>query len=229
MRREDPSIPAPASPGNRATRWTEERNLPNPWLALGAGALVAAAGVALYQKQTRNTVDHRIADSAPGRAARRRRRDPYAVVGRTVTINKPRAELFAFWRDFRNLPQFMENVRDVSVTGDISRWTISAPMGEVHVETRIVNEKPDEQIAWRSTDASEIRTRGKVMFRDAPAGRGTEVTALVSYVPPYGALGRWIATAFQREPSMQGRRELKRLKMLMEAGEIATNQNRKTV
>jgi len=111
--------------------------------------------------------------------------------------------------------------------GEISQWTISAPMNEVHLETRIVNEKQDEQIAWRSTDGSDIRTRGKVMFRDAPAGRGTEVTALVSYVPPYGVLGEWIATAFQRVPSMQGRRELKRLKMLMEAGEIATNHNRK--
>lgn len=227
MRHEDRLSPGSASPRSRGRRWTDRAAAPNPWLALGAGALVAAAGVALYQQQTRNRVDDRGPDSAPGRTARRRRRDPYAVVGRTVTISKPRSELFAFWRDFRNLPQFMENVRDVSVMGEISQWTIAAPMNEVHLETRIVNEKQDEQIAWRSTDGSDIRTRGKVMFRDAPAGRGTEVTALVSYVPPYGALGEWIATAFQRVPSMQGRRELRRLKMLMEAGEIATNHNRK--
>ena len=65
-------------------------------------------------------------------------------------------------------------------------------------------------------------------FRDAPGGRGTEVEAIVAYVPPAGDLGRWVAKAFQAEPQAQGRRELKRLKMLLETGEIATNAMRKS-
>ncbi len=196
------------------------------WLALALGAVVGAAGYAAWEVSRRNKVEHRSPDSAPGRTARQRRFGRYAVTGRTVTINRPRAELYAFWRDFRNLPEFMENVRDVQVEGDITRWTIRAPMGrEVSVVTRIVDDREGEQIAWRSTEASDIDTEGKVTFRDAPAGRGTEVEAIVSYVPPAGELGRLVAKLFQAEPAIQGRRELRRFKMLMEAGEIATNQN----
>ena len=53
-----------------------------------------------------------------------------ALVGRTVTIGRPRAELYAFWRDFRNLAHFMENIEAVTVAEDgRSHWTIKAPAG----------------------------------------------------------------------------------------------------
>ena len=199
-------------------------------VAAGVGVLAGAAALVLYEQQTRNPRPRRRPDSAPGRTARQRRFGRYAVTGRTVTIGKPKEELYEFWRDFSNLPQFMSNVTSVTVDGDISRWTITGPMGrEVHVVTRIIDEREGEQIAWRSTDESEIETEGKIMFRDAPAGRGTEVEAIIAYVPPGGTLGRWIAAAFQAEPRLQGRRELKRFKMLMEAGEIATNATRKKI
>jgi uncharacterized membrane protein len=198
------------------------------WIALGVGALLGAAGYAYYQQRTRNPVAYRPADSAPGRTARQNRFGRHAVVGRTVTINRPRGEIYAFWRDFQNLPRFMENVRNVEVAGDLTRWSIRGPLGrDVNVETRIVADDRDALIAWRSTDGSEIDTEGKVTFRDAPAGRGTEVEAIIAYVPPAGELGRWVAKVLQAEPQVQARRDLKRLKMLMEAGEIATARNRK--
>ncbi|SDY68172.1 SRPBCC family protein [Citreimonas salinaria] len=199
-------------------------------LGLLAAATVGVVGLAfLYQQQTRNSVPQRRGDSAPGRAARRARFGRYAVVGRTVTIARPRSEIYAFWRDFSNLSSFMENVRRVEETGEVTHWTIAGPMGrDVHVESRIVADRPDSEIAWRSTGNSEIDTEGKIMFRDAPGDRGTEVEAIIAYVPPMGELGRWVAKAFQTEPHLQGRRDLKRLKMLMETGEIATSALRKT-
>ncbi|MCX2721007.1 SRPBCC family protein [Roseibium salinum] len=165
-------------------------------------------------------------DSAPGRTARRTRFGDYAVVGRSVTINRPRRELFAFWRDFENLPKFMENVQSVQFTGKKRAvWTISAPFGQtVEVETEIVEERKDELIAWRSVEGSEVETEGRIHFKDAPAGRGTVIEAIIAYKPPAGETGRLIAKLFQKEPNIQGRRELKRLKMLMETGEIATAQ-----
>lgn len=204
------------------------------WVALGAAAALIGAVGAAYFYQPRLPVPRqrpvRPSDSAPGRTAKRRRFGRYAVVGRTVTIDRPRKELYAFWRDFQNLPKFMENVESVSPTGaDESRWTIAGPGGHhVSLRTRIVEDKPDEEIAWRSVEGSEIDTEGKVRFRDAPGGRGTQVEAIVAYAAPYGELGRWIATLFQREPAIQGRRELKRFKMLMETGEIATSRNHKS-
>ncbi|WP_375257870.1 SRPBCC family protein [Citreimonas sp.] len=199
-------------------------------LGLLAAATVGVVGLTfLYQQQTRNSVPHRPGDSAPGRTARQTRFGRYAVVGRAITIAKPRAEVFAFWRDFANLPRFMQNVRHVEQDGELTRWTIAGPMGhDVHLETRIVADRPESEIAWRSTENSEIDTEGKILFCDAPGERGTEIEAIVAYVPPMGELGRWVAKAFQAEPHLQGRRELKRLKMLMETGEIATSANRKT-
>jgi uncharacterized membrane protein len=161
-------------------------------------------------------------DDAPGRTAKDKDFGKYEVVGHTVTINKPRSELFAFWRNFQNLSTFMENIENVQPFGNGRFvWTIKAPAGETgDVETEIVNERPDELIAWRSVEGSEINTEGRVAFRDAGA-RGTVVEAVIAYKPPAGALGKWIAKLYQREPNIQGRQELKRFKMLMETGEIA--------
>ena len=209
-------------PSNEAWRKGKGQGLP---LAVAAGVFTLGA-VAVWQARRR---DYGPADSAPGRTARRRRFADMAVVGRSVTINKPRAELFAFWRDFSNLPQFMENVEAVRVEGDLTTWTIRAPAGRtVEVKTRIVAEKPGEQIAWRSVEGSDIETEGKVMFRDAPGDRGTEVEALIAYRPPAGTAGQMIAKLFQTEPAIQSRREMKRFKMLMETGEVSTNRNRRS-
>jgi len=214
------SIPDSASDTVRSRNRT-------PLVALGVAAL--AAGVAFAAIQVRNGRKGRPPDSAPGRTAKGRGQfGGYAVVGRTVTINKPRAELYAFWRDFRNLPRFMENVESVAVEGDRTVWTISAPMGRsVKLETEIVEERENELIAWRSVEGSEIDAEGRVTFRDAPKDRGTRVEAIVAYKPPAGELGRLVAKLFRREPEMQGRHELKRFKMLMETGEIASSDNRR--
>lgn len=161
-------------------------------------------------------------DDAPGRTAKDKDFGKYEVVGHAVTINRPRAELYAFWHDFQNLARFMENIDKVQPTGAKRYvWTIKAPAGQtVDVETEIVTDRPDELIAWRSVEGSEIDTEGRVAFRDGGA-RGTIVEAIIAYKPPAGPLGKIIAKLFGREPNIQGRQELKRFKMLMETGEIA--------
>ena len=201
--------------------------LPPPWVLLGLGAL---AGVATaYYLAERDPYAPRPLDSAPRRAAKRQR-GRHAVVGRTVTIAKPRSELYGFWREPQNL-SFMENIERVERLGDTRmRWTVAAPGGQtVTIETETYDARPNEIFAWRSVEGSDIEMHGCVTFRDAPGGRGTEVAAEIEYVPPGGALGQLVAKLFQREPSIQVRQDLKRLKMLLETGEIATNRNRKDV
>ncbi len=200
---------------------------------LGVGALAGASAYALYAaRRDRDGLSYRPADSAPGRSAKQARFGDYAVVGRTVTIDRPRNELYRHWRDFSNLSSFMENVNSVEAIDEAAgkfRWMIAGPAGaDVRVETEIVSDKPGDEIAWRSLKTSQIDTEGKVSFRDAPGNRGTEVEAIIAYNPPAGELGRWIAKLFQAEPALQGRRDLKRFKMLMETGEIATSANRKS-
>lgn len=163
-------------------------------------------------------------DDAPTRAKQDDKTDDLTVVGKSILINRPRAELFSFWQDFTNLPSFMDNLESIESDGDgRSRWIIKAPLDRtVTIETQQVDVVSDSSIGWTSTEDSEIKTKGRVDFVDAPAGRGTIVTLEIAYDPPAGELGRIVAKLFTREPNIQARQELKRFKMLMEAGEIAT-------
>lgn len=147
------------------------------------------------------------------------------LIGRTVTIGRPRDELYREWRNFTRFPRFMKNVEDVVATGDgLSRWTIKAPAGTtVELVTRITDDQADRLIAWESTPDSQIATNGRVEFVDAAPGRGTMVRLTMRYDPPGGTVGKGIAKLFQREPNIQARRDLRRFKQLMETGEISTN------
>lgn len=147
-----------------------------------------------------------------------------ALVGKTVTINRPRAELYAYWRDFSNLPNFMENLVSVEMLDHRrSRWVVKAPAGKtVEWIAAITEEIEGELIAWASEEGADVPNSGRIGFRDAPGGRGTWVSAIILYDPPAGIIGKVIATMFQREPAIQARRELRRFKQLMETGEVAT-------
>lgn len=197
-----------------------------PWsyrTALGI-ALVAVPVAAVGLANARRS-QHR-SDSAPGFTARRSF-GSYEVVGRSVTIRKPRAELFRFWRDFSNLAAFMENLERVepdAADPDRNTWFIRAPAGKTFaVETSIAREIEDELIAWRSTPESEIETEGRVTFEDAPGERGTRVGLIIAYKPRGGLAGKWLARLARQSPELQARHDLKRFKMLMETGEIATS------
>jgi uncharacterized membrane protein len=144
---------------------------------------------------------------------------------RAVMINRPRQELYDFWRDFRNLPAFMENVKSVEIMeSGRSSWIVAGPAGaDFELVSEITEERPGEYIAWRSLEESDIDHEGWIEFRDNPFGRGTEVRVFISYDPPAGTLGKVIAKVMQREPRIQARRELRRFKQLMETGEIPTS------
>lgn len=146
------------------------------------------------------------------------------VVGRAVTINKPSAELYTYFRDFAKLSTFMENVERVDILDrQRSHWVVKAPAGKtVEWDARITEECDGELIAWTSEEGADVVNSGRIEFRDAGA-RGTVVTATISYDPPGGTIGKLVAKLFQREPAIQARRDLRRFKQLMETGEIATS------
>lgn len=215
------------------------RHIPEPPRPspLAAGiALAAVAGLVLVgsaaagrrqERQRQRVVDH--PDSAPARTRRSQPAGAPPVVGRSVTINRPREELYAFWRSFENLPKFMSNMERVEETGpNRARWTIAGPGGStVDVDVEIAEERENELIAWRTLPDSAVTAEGRVSFRDVIGRPGTVVEAEVAYIPPGGEIGRWMGKLFQAVPAIQGKHELKRFKMLMETGEIATSRNRK--
>ena len=146
-----------------------------------------------------------------------------SLVGRAVTINRPVAELFAYFRDFTNLPTFMENVVSIEpLDARRSHWVVKAPAGKtVEWNAVVTGEAENSFIAWASEDGADVPNSGRIDFKDAGA-RGTVVTATILYDPPFGVVGKVIAKLFQREPAIQARRDLRRFKQLMETGEIAT-------
>jgi uncharacterized membrane protein len=136
----------------------------------------------------------------------------------TVTINRPAQELYDFWRDFTNLPQFMDNIKSVEKLGSKrSHWVIKAPAGtSVEFDSRVVDDVPGKLIAWESEEGATVPNRGRVEFNQTSSG-ATVVRTAISYDPPAGAAGRMIAKLFQREPAMQAREDLARFKELMES------------
>lgn len=159
--------------------------------------------------------DSDAATAAAGQGVRDR------VTARSVTINRRAGELYDFWRDFSNLPQFMANIVAIDVVDSRhSRWTVKAPADRtVSWDAEIVADEPARLIAWEGR--GDVRNAGRVEFRDAGA-RGTVVTATIAYDPPAGAIGQLVAKLFRREPSVQAAHDLRRFKQLMETGEIAT-------
>ena len=157
----------------------------------------------------------------------RNRGVPYELgirVDKSVNINKPRQEVYRFWRNLENLPRFMRHLESVTeIDNRHSHWVAKAPAGRtVEWEAEIINEIENELIGWQSMENSTVENAGSVHFEDAPAGRGTIVRIELQYNPPGGSIGAAVAKLFGEEPGQQIDEDLWRFKQLMEAGEIAT-------
>ncbi len=147
-------------------------------------------------------------------------------VEKSVTVDRPAAELYRFWRNFENLPRFMNHLESVHVTGERrSHWVAKAPAGTtVEWDAEIYNEKEGELIAWRTLEGSQVASAGSVRFEEAAGGRGTTVRVVMKYDPPGGALGAAVARLFGENPEQQISEDLRRFKQLMETGEPITTE-----
>ncbi|HET7600411.1 MAG TPA: SRPBCC family protein [Gemmatimonadales bacterium] len=175
-------------------------------------AIAAVAGVlALDVLAARRATDGRRAGERSG-----------IHVARSVTVLRSPEEVYAFWRDFQNLPRFMRHLESVHVTGDgRSHWRAKAPAGmSVEWDAEMVAERPNELIVWRSLPGSTVPNSGQVRFVEAPGGRGTEVHLELRYAPPGGKLGAVVAKLFGEEPGQQAADDLRRFKQVMETGEV---------
>jgi uncharacterized membrane protein len=149
---------------------------------------------------------------------------PAITVTQTVTINSAAYELYHFWKNLENLPLFMQHLESVSEVNDrVSHWVAKAPAGtSVEWDAEIVDDQPERRIGWRTLPDSQVTHEGMVSFEPATGGRGTIVRVEMLYVPPAGKVGVWIARLFGEEPALQVADDLRRLKQLLETGEVAT-------
>jgi uncharacterized membrane protein len=151
-------------------------------------------------------------------------RGPHGAIAvvNTITINRTPEEVYRFWRDFQNLPRFMSHLESVQMIDEKrSHWVAKAPAGmKVEWDAEIAKDVPNRLIAWRSLEGADVDNSGMVRFDRAPGGRGTEVRVEVVYSPPGGALGAGIAKLFGEAPEQQIKGDLRRLKQVLEVGEV---------
>jgi len=138
-----------------------------------------------------------------------------------ITIDKPAAELYAFWRRLENLPRIMKNVEQVVDLGDgRSHWTGKSALGfKAEWDAEIVDEQEGRRLSWRSLPGSQVHNAGTVWFDEAPNGRGVVVRVSMELA---GGLGHLAGKTFHGTTLQQVKEDLKRFKALMETGEIAT-------
>lgn len=114
----------------------------------------------------------------------------------TMIVNKPKDEVYSFWRKLENLPLFMKHLAAVTeIDSKHSHWeaTIPGNIGKIKWNAEIVKEEPGYMIGWQSIPNSMINNAGKVVFNDALGGQGTELEVVISYHPPAGELGSGVA------------------------------------
>jgi uncharacterized membrane protein len=146
-------------------------------------------------------------------------------VKNSLIINRAPEELYQYWRDFENLPRIMKHLESVRTTGEgRSHWVAKAPAGTtVEWDAEVTEDRPNELIAWRSLEGSQVENSGSVRFETAPGNRGTIVKVEINYTPPGGALGTLVAKLFGEEPGQQAQESLRSFKQLMETGEVVVS------
>ena len=139
-----------------------------------------------------------------------------------VRIEKPISEVYAFWRELENLPRVLTHLEQVTELGNgRSHWIARGPADlGVEWDAEIINEVENKVIGWRALPESDVVTAGSVNFKPVRDGRATEIVVHLQYEPPAGRAGAFLARVFGREPSQTIREDLRRLKQVLEAGEI---------
>lgn len=155
--------------------------------------------------------------------------DPEAInITERFIVNKPREEVFAFWRNLENLPRFMKHLASVEEqTQTRSHWKANLP-GELVKLTwnaEITREEPNQYIGWHSVEGSMVDNAGKVEFADALNGSGTELTVEISYFPPAGSLGQGIAKLLNNVFEDMIRNDVSNFKHYVEGEEYKTYVN----
>ena len=141
-------------------------------------------------------------------------------VEESIEVNKPAAELYAFWRHFENLPSIMSHLRSVERINDrVSHWVAETIPGGPNFEwdAEITDDVPNESIGWRSLKGADVDSAGSVQFVSTSDNQRTTILVTLHYTPPAGRLGVAIASLFGEDAVQKIQDDLKRFKAAMES------------
>jgi len=174
-------------------------------------AIGAVAGVTVLDARCAQ----RLSDSS-------RSSDGVVRIESSVIVNRSLEECYRYWRNFENLPRFMNYLESVRMTGDRrSHWVAKAP-GDVRVEwdADMVEDRPNERISWHSLPGADVSNSGTVQFENAPGGRGTVVRVQARYGDPGQGIAAAFAKLMGKEPRQMVYKDLRRFKQVLETGEV---------
>jgi uncharacterized membrane protein len=226
---------------------TQPRRSPWLWARVGGDALdLALLGSAMTAPDTRRgrtaaataaVIGVTAADALCGARLGKKSNGTHAMTGHrgarpagvtlnaAITVNTPLQSVYDAWEGFRSVPQFMTDFASVEVISErTSRWQAAVP-GGVRPEwtVEITDSRPNEAISWGTRDGSPFSASGRVTFRQAPAGQGTEVRFVAQVDPPGGELGAKITAVFSNAIGQQIQNDLRRFKQIMEVGEVVVS------
>lgn len=192
------------------------------------GALIGGSALAIYGITRRSPLGVALAAGGGTIAylgVNQKSRPSQSSTWTSLLINCTPEEAYRFWRDFENLPRFMNRLETVTVLDDRrSRWVALGPLNRrIKWDTEITGERENEYISWSSLPGSDIQVDGRVEFREAPASRGTLISVHLEFRPIQGTAGT-LAKFLNKGANFAMRQDLRRLEALIETGEIPTTE-----
>ena len=142
------------------------------------------------------------------------------VIEKSILVDAPVPQVFAYWRNLENLPQWMSHVREVkNLGGDRYHWVVDGPAGSaVEWDSELLNVEENREMTWRSVGDSQVEHVGRIRFEETGNGSGTRIHVQMRYTPPGGVIGHAIARAFGTDPKSHMDDDLARMKMAIETG-----------
>lgn len=170
------------------------------------GMIYAVLGGALFARATTN---QQLAKLGAGKGI---------LIEKTIHIGAPVEQVFAYWRNLENMPQWMSHVREVRyLGGDRYHWVVDGPAGvPVEWDSELLNVVDNQEMTWRSIEGSQVDNTGRVRFE--PDGQGSRIIVQLRYMPPGGVIGHVVAKAFGVDPKSHMDDDLSRMKSTIETG-----------
>jgi uncharacterized membrane protein len=147
-------------------------------------------------------------------------------VHETIEVDAPVEEVYRYWSNFENFPNFMSNIEEVRMTDqDTSHWQVKGPLGKsVEFDARTTEMNPNRGIGWNTT-GGDVMTSGEVRFEEAAPGR-TRVEVTMNYAdPPGGAVGETVANILSN-PERSLNEDLGNFARIVESGGLGAPQSR---
>src|SRR4028118_414841 len=90
----------------------------------------------------------------------------------SVVVNTSIDQVYGYWQNLENLPNFMTNVEDVRSTGPgMTHWVIKGPLGtKMEFDAQTTREEENRALGWNSVDGN-VDTSGQVRFQELGPAR----------------------------------------------------------